>query len=270
MDMTITYLKATGGICTEDGLRHVKSLPFLSVVMAVVGRYTIALDGGEPQEIPAGHAFIAPAGAMQDIVHHVDPAAGYMHMKWLYLQAQFQSVYTQDDRFDFPVCLPSAYNAMMSGYIDALLTEDDTLAGACRRQAVGFSVLSLLLQTAMPKPPTASLVYPAIAYLRSHYAEKLSVAQLAAQCGLSPSAFLRHFKQETGTTPSAFLIDHRLNIAAVQLENSAANIQTVAEQTGFYDQFYFSRCFRRKYGVPPLQYRQKTQYAAVAEKEKSL
>lgn len=262
MDVAITYLQANDGTCTSEGERHVKSLPCLSVVMAVTGWYSIALDGGESQEIPAGHAFIAPAGVMQDIVHHVDPAVGYMRMKWLFLQAQFQSLYTQDDRFSFPLCLPEAYCAEMSGYIDALLTEDETPAGVCRRQAIGFSVLSLLLQTATPKPPIVGSVYPAIAYLRAHYAEKLPVALLAAQCGLSPSAFLRHFKQETGATPSSFLMNYRLNTAAIQLENSEADVQTIAERTGFYDQFYFSRCFRKKYGVPPLQYRRQTQYAA--------
>lgn len=269
MNVAITYLQANSGICTEEGLRHIKSLPYLSVVMAVSGRYSIALDGGKLQDIPAGHAFIAPAGVMQDIVHHIDPAMGYMQMKWLYLQAQFQSLYTQDDRFSFPLCLPEAYCAKMSSYIDALLSEDDTLAGACQRQAAGFAVLSLLLQTATSKPSSASSVYPAIVYLRAHYAEKLSVALLAAQCGLSPSAFLRHFKQEIGATPSAFLMNYRLNASAIQLENSVVDVQAIAENTGFYDQFYFSRCFRKKYGVPPLQYRRQMQYAA-ADKKKSL
>ena len=64
------------------------------------------------------------------------------------------------------------------------------------------------------------------------------------------------FKKETGLTPLQYLTDKRLENAASNLTMSGGrgNISEIAYQCGFSEPLYFSRLFKRKYGVSPRSY----------------
>ena len=67
------------------------------------------------------------------------------------------------------------------------------------------------------------------------------------------------FKQETGLTPLQYLTDKRLENAANNLAMSGGkgSISEIAYQCGFSEPLYFSRLFKRKYGVSPRSYASK-------------
>lgn len=69
----------------------------------------------------------------------------------------------------------------------------------------------------------------------------------------------RLFKKEIGLTPLQYLTDKRLENAANNLAMSGGrgNISEIAYQCGFSDPLYFSRLFKRKYGVSPRNYTSK-------------
>ena len=63
------------------------------------------------------------------------------------------------------------------------------------------------------------------------------------------------FKKEIGLTPLQYLTDKRLENAANNLALSGGgNISEIAHQCGFSEPLYFSRLFKRKYGVAPRDY----------------
>ena len=65
------------------------------------------------------------------------------------------------------------------------------------------------------------------------------------------------FKQETGVTPHQFLVDTRLQAAAKRLgfaDGRQVNISEIAHLCGFREPLYFSKVFRKKYGMSPSQY----------------
>ena len=65
------------------------------------------------------------------------------------------------------------------------------------------------------------------------------------------------FQKELGVTPHKYLIDKRLQIAAEVLVNNENNSSTVADiamMCGFHDPLYFSKMFKKKYGVAPSYY----------------
>ncbi|MBQ7992075.1 MAG: AraC family transcriptional regulator [Solobacterium sp.] len=66
----------------------------------------------------------------------------------------------------------------------------------------------------------------------------------------------RIFRQEMGMTPRQYLTEIRLENAAkiLSLENPGLNISQVSRQCGFNDPLYFSKLFKRKYGVSPKNY----------------
>lgn len=114
------------------------------------------------------------------------------------------------------------------------------------------------------KPQTAPLydrfeVDQAIAYMNSHFAEKVTAENLAALANLSTSHFTKIFKSVTGETPIDFLKMLRLKKARNMLVNNSDNITEIALKCGFNTSSYFSSCFIEKYRMTPTAFRQSFQ-----------
>lgn len=91
-------------------------------------------------------------------------------------------------------------------------------------------------------------------YCDAHLAEKITLEELAALCGLERFHFLKVFKRTVGMTPHAWLVRLRLERACSLLRRPDPCLTQVAVQVGFYDQSHFNRAFRRAFGVSPSQY----------------
>ncbi|SFR69833.1 AraC family transcriptional regulator [Anaeromicropila populeti] len=91
-----------------------------------------------------------------------------------------------------------------------------------------------------------------ITYFEDHYNEKISLDQIAENMYLSPFYISRIFKSETGNAPIRYLISIRLEKAKELLEAGwEGSIQEVAAEVGYDDAYYFSKLFKKKYGVSP-------------------
>lgn len=87
---------------------------------------------------------------------------------------------------------------------------------------------------------------------------ELSVAKLAVELGVGQRRLQRAFV-EVGETPSQFILDQRLELAARELSLGKRecynSILEVALSSGFNDASHFSHSFSRRYGVSPRNYR---------------
>lgn len=91
-----------------------------------------------------------------------------------------------------------------------------------------------------------------VGYFEEHYAERISLDQIAENMYLSPFYISRIFKSETGDTPINHLINIRLKKAMELLQSGfAGSIREVAAQVGYDDAYYFSKLFKKRYGFPP-------------------
>jgi AraC-like DNA-binding protein len=90
-------------------------------------------------------------------------------------------------------------------------------------------------------------------HLKSHYAENVSLSQLAALADLSPFHLLRVFRNQTGVPPHEYQTQVRI-IHARRLIQSGRSISAAALETGFFDQSHFSRNFKRIFGLTPGRY----------------
>jgi AraC-like DNA-binding protein len=95
----------------------------------------------------------------------------------------------------------------------------------------------------------------AVEYFNEHYQETIVMADIAKQLNCSEGHFYRKFKDFTGETPISFLNGIRLKRASFFLLNSWLPVNKVAALCGFNDPYYFSRIFKKEYGVSPVQYR---------------
>jgi len=99
----------------------------------------------------------------------------------------------------------------------------------------------------------------AIAYINSHFSEKITVEDLASQAACSTGHFTIGFKSVTGMTPLDFIKMIRIQKARNMLINSGKSITEIALGCGFNTSSYFSSCFLRKYKTTPSAYRQSFQ-----------
>jgi len=105
--------------------------------------------------------------------------------------------------------------------------------------------------------PRLKNIAPALAHLREHFAEEVTMPKLAEMSGLSLRQFERKFKALMRTTPQQFLMRRRVHAACDLLRETNDNIGDVALRCGFYDQSSFTRLFKRHISMTPLQYRKR-------------
>lgn len=95
-----------------------------------------------------------------------------------------------------------------------------------------------------------------IAYMNEHYATHISLDQIAQNMYLSPVYISKIFKEETGESPIRYLIQIRLEKAKEILEDEdCGSIKDVALAVGYEDVYYFSKLFKKYYGIAPAYYK---------------
>ena len=109
------------------------------------------------------------------------------------------------------------------------------------------------------RPPRKQLekLKTILSYVETHYAELITIEDMASVCFYSKSYFMKFFKQSMGMGFIAYLNDFRLEIAARMLLSADANILDIASACGFENLSYFNRSFKKKYGVAPGRFREK-------------
>jgi AraC-like DNA-binding protein/quercetin dioxygenase-like cupin family protein len=95
-----------------------------------------------------------------------------------------------------------------------------------------------------------------LGYLEQHFAEPLTIGQLAQVAHLSETSLYRLFRQIMGRSPIDYLIRLRVDKAAQLLRREPLRIKEASEAVGFTDSNYFTRQFHKVMGVSPRQYRQ--------------
>lgn len=96
------------------------------------------------------------------------------------------------------------------------------------------------------------------AYILDNLSQPLSVKAIARAATLSEFHFLRTFRQAYGLSPNQFIQQQRLQKAVYLLSVTKAPISEIATACGYSDLQYFSRTFKRYFGLPPSQYRAKS------------
>ena len=97
-------------------------------------------------------------------------------------------------------------------------------------------------------------VQKAARFIEYNYSRSIDVEDIAASVGISRSHLYRLFMENISVPPNEYLMRCRMNKAAALLEEGRLSVGEVASSTGFSDQLYFSRVFKKYMGIPPSQY----------------
>jgi AraC-like DNA-binding protein len=104
---------------------------------------------------------------------------------------------------------------------------------------------------------SAERVKKALELVRTRYAERLDLSDLARAAGLSPYYFCRAFKAVVGQSPLQYMNRYRIERASVLLAEPARRVTDVALDTGFGHLSYFIRTFKTLKGCTPAEYQRR-------------
>lgn len=94
----------------------------------------------------------------------------------------------------------------------------------------------------------------AIAYIKAHYHEKLSLGLVAQAVNFNAEYFSRLFVRETGMNFSAYLNGVRMRQAVELLEHTDKKVYEIAEEVGYASLSYFSTAFKKSFGRTPAEF----------------
>ncbi len=249
----ISYFKTSGFTsATCENVKHVKILPYLSIVQSVEGSYEIALANNKAERTSNGGFFIAPSGIQQTIVHHVNPNSGKITCRWLFLDVRVNGKHRLDALYQFPCIVKEEYQKELNALFDALFFTKEI----CETYSYCYRIIGLLLR--MATPSESSFFHPienTIRFMMENYERPISIRELAKKAEMSESNFYAVFKRYVGSSPISYLNRFRLSLAAERIAVSNEPINTISMSVGIRDALYFSKLFKQLYKVTPQQYR---------------
>lgn len=133
-------------------------------------------------------------------------------------------------------------------------------AAAIRTVGATYAVLAELAVVALDtgsRPGLSPAIRQVLDLIGQRPAEAWTMSRLGAAVGHSVSHLHREFRAQLGLTPMAWLAKTRAELAASLLLQSDRPVSWVGRQVGWPDPNYFSRCFRRGYGMSPTEYRRR-------------
>ncbi|CAN7376315.1 AraC family transcriptional regulator [Trinickia sp. LjRoot230] len=92
-------------------------------------------------------------------------------------------------------------------------------------------------------------------FIDANLGGKCSLIDMANQCGLSPSHFVRAFKATVGMPPHRWLMLRRIEMAKGMLRESDKSLTEIAGEVGFANQSHFTHAFARENGCTPSDWR---------------
>jgi two-component system response regulator YesN len=132
----------------------------------------------------------------------------------------------------------------------------EAVSAACERlKAIRQEETGKLMPDEDHDPALGFVAAKALKYMQEHYAERLSLNEVAETNYISPWHLSKLLKKETGENFVDILSGIRVDNAKKMMKNPALKIYEISERVGFSDVAYFSKTFKKIAGVTPNDYR---------------
>ena len=122
------------------------------------------------------------------------------------------------------------------------------MSAACYTLLLELAGQSVILQ----RPPE---LQRALDYMHSHLTEPLALDELVHHSGASRATLHRQFRKYMKMSPINYFLDQKLERAKMLLEDNLHSIKEVAEILSYASPQYFASEFKKKYGMPPINFK---------------
>lgn len=264
-------LLMTGGhyLCTPEWSRlATESDKCFKFYAPLRGNARLLIDG-KWRSLEAGNIYFISGFKLER--HECD---NELDVYWVHFVPQSLHMRYAMDRLDAFYCwdkaeVPFTYDSLEA--IPQLFNNPDTDAPTlradhpdsetCRVQAVLLYFLSdLLKKTAddgeLTRYETALIrLESSISFMNANYRESPSLEEIAQKSNMAPNYFHRVFKKIFHVTPLNYMTRRRMDEARQLLLTTPLSIKEIASHTGYNNEFYFSRTFKKHIHMSPAQFR---------------
>ena len=243
----IENLKVTSAIRGESRKkRRIENRPSHSFIFRVCG--SISYDFGEKcYNVNAGEMVFLPKGSTYNYATSEQEKSEYMIINF---EGDFKDVHPQ------VYSLENFHNAdyIISHFVDLWKFGSQADRYECISLFYSLlSYLSLLENLSFQSGENFTLIEPAVSYLKEHiYDCSLKTDKLHRLCGISDTYFRKIFVSRFRTTPQNYITTKRISYAKSLIDNGDFDsLKEVALLSGYSDPLYFSKVFKKFYGVSP-------------------
>lgn len=135
----------------------------------------------------------------------------------------------------------------------------------CRSRSYLIELLFLLTRiqdssehiNSIPINKSSNDIDDLILYVNTNYMKKITIAELCKTFHVNRTTLNKRFNEAMGMPVKTYLIKLRLYLASQMLAETTIPVSEVINRVGFNDAVHFSRIFRKNFGYPPIEYRQK-------------
>ena len=248
---------------------------FARLFWATEGNGTVVFDG-EAHLLTAGHLYLIPP-LVTHHVHNVIPNSHY----YVYFTDCSMRIYDHFQQYCYPFEIPVTETDKKIIHYLLTLAPDISLADynpkcydqpqvtmqgirnfknlpvATRLEINGLLQILLSHFTAKAvRRTTASdqRIRNAMWRINHDLSAVPSLDQLSADACMNKNSFIRLFRQQTGFTPTDYIIRSRITRAQILFISTPQSVKEIACQVGFDNISYFGRTFKRIVGISPLEF----------------
>ena len=138
----------------------------------------------------------------------------------------------------------------------------DSFSNEIYRDIYARSVVEMLLSVVLDQNQStknnateSQIMFSLLSYVKKHFRENIPLDMLAKQYGYNTNYLRSKFRQLTGKSYVTFVNDERLTFAHRLVVLTDMQISEISDSAGFETLSYFSRIFKEKYGISPINLR---------------
>ncbi len=264
--------EADFGLAIKPVLHRDRTAPFNVLIYIIKGRMEI-MEDGTAYDLTPGTLFFLKSG-----IHHWGEKMFETGTAWYYVHfylnepskdmAQFESPAAPGGRYSISpdvysgyVTIPKLLRLPPNNELEKQIAKLIRLFLSAEIIQSSLALFDILLQSIdlnnrkSDALSADSRVQAVIAYLARHYQSSITSADLEKETGFTSKYIGMLFKKKTGMTVKAYQMMLRIHQAERLLRETDLSLSEIANETGFYDAFYFSKMFKRYKGKSPKQFR---------------
>lgn len=253
------FCSEVGDFYARDKFSTARSNKNSFILFYTLGGEGTVSQGGQTVRLPKGHALLMDCRTPQS--YGTSPGQGHWYHLWAHIDGS--GVELAGRTLGLPRLVPIAVPlSHLQPHMDVLFERlgSESVGNAMRTGLAVHALVTEVVLAAQEAGPVAEgdPVRLACGYVERHFAEKVTLDDLAREAAVSPSYLIRLFKRQLETTPHDYLLRYRISRAKELLAETTLTSAAIAERVGFTSESNFSYRFKQMTGQGPRAYRRST------------
>lgn len=222
-----------------------------------------------PYSLSPGHLLLLPGGHEHHGIHPSSPQINYVYMHLSPLEGD-RLLYARsmpcapDNMVVLPLLMDCRKNPSIRQHFEEIVFTC-WQEGAYKKQRISSMVNMLLCELAELGSPCSwqrdELAFQIMHCIHATPMRFYSLDELAQLYGVSARTLSGRFKKASGYTVHQYQIHVKLEYAHSRLAaDSSLSVRSVAREFGFYDEYQFSKLFKREFGYSPKELKQRSAF----------